>query len=124
MALYDSEWSSNIMAITAGKVAIINVYISPGWYDSISADVKRLVRQAKEDGLDVIVVGDFNNKEGQIKKLARESGLQVCKSPNNGTRKGLEGKRSTIDFILTSAEMDCPPIEVWWNNVDPLIMSY
>ena len=56
------------MLIRVGNLIVINTYVSEGWKLDIVNSVTRLSRQCVTDGLDVIVVGDFNLVPEEMEK--------------------------------------------------------
>ena len=59
-AYQKEEWSSTLMMIRVGDLIIMNVYVCEGWKHEIINTVTRLSRQCVTDGLNVMVMGDFN----------------------------------------------------------------
>ena len=67
--VYASQWTSNYMMVKSGKLAIVTVYMSENWRESISNEVSRIIRQLEEESLDVILTGDFNLPIADMKKF-------------------------------------------------------
>ena len=59
-AYQKEEWSSTLMMVRIGDLIIMNVYVCEGWKLEIINTVSRLSRQCVTDGLNVMVMGDFN----------------------------------------------------------------
>ena len=64
------------------------------------------------DGLDVIVVGDFNVIPEEMEKVARRNDLKLCPSPIEGTREGRNGSRNTLDYIMHNFGIELTPPEI------------
>ena len=100
------------MLIRVGNLIVINVYVSEGWKKDITNNVTNLSRQCVTDGLDVIVVGDFNLIPSEMERVARRNDLKLCPSPIEGTREGRNGTRSTLDYIMHGYDIDVTPPEI------------
>jgi hypothetical protein len=100
------------MLIRVGNLIVINTYVSEGWKLDIVNSVTRLSRQCVTDGLDVIVVGDFNLVPEEMEKASRRMALKLCPSPIEGTREGRNGSRNTLDYILHNYDIEVTPPEI------------
>ena len=105
-AYLKEEWSSTTMLIRIGNLIIINVYVSEGWKNDILKTVTNHSRQCVTDGLDVIVVGDFNLIPSEMNKVARRTDLKLCPSPIEGTREGRNGARNTLDYVMHNYDIE------------------
>ena len=45
----DQEWSSNILVMTSGKLAIVTVYVNQGWRQQILSDLERVVNRLRSE---------------------------------------------------------------------------
>jgi hypothetical protein len=99
-AFLKEEWSSTLMMIRVGNLVVINVYVCEGWKNEIINTMSRLSRQCVTDGLDIMVVGDFNLVPAEMQKVARRNELKLCPSPSEGTREGRTGSRNTLDYVM------------------------
>ena len=100
------------MLIRVGNLIVINIYVSEGWKSEIINNVTRLSRQCMTDGLDVIVVGDFNLVPEEMGKVARRNDLKLCPSPREGTREGRNGSRNTLDYVMHNFDIEVTPPEI------------
>ena len=105
-AFLKEEWSSTLMMVRVGDLIIMNVYVSEGWKNEILNTVSRLSRQCVTDGLNVMVMGDFNLIPNEMSKVARKNELKLCPSPSEGTREGRNGSRNTLDYVMHDFEME------------------
>jgi hypothetical protein len=105
-AFLKEEWTSTIMLIRLGDLIIMNVYVSEGWKNEILNTVIRLSRQCVTDGLNIIVMGDFNLIPNEMAKVARRNDLKLCPSPIEGTREGRNGSRNTLDYVMHDFDME------------------
>jgi exonuclease III len=105
-AIMHEEWSSNMMMVANGQVAVVTVYISQGWRKQLMSDLNRTVNQLRESGYMTVVTGDFNAPVDVITKFcARELKLSLSKSPVDGTRHGRNGAMATLDYLMASPEL-------------------
>jgi endonuclease/exonuclease/phosphatase family metal-dependent hydrolase len=110
---YQKEiWTSNYMMIRIGNLIVINVYVSEGWKREIINTVTNLSRQCVTDGLDVMVMGDFNLIPEEMEKVARRNALKLCPSPIEGTREGRNGSRNTLDYVMHNFDIEVTPPEI------------
>ena len=112
-AYQKEEWSSTLMMIRVADLVIMNVYVSEGWKHEILNTVNRLSRQCVTDGLNIMVMGDFNLIPNEMSKVAGRNDLKLCPSPCDGTREGRNGSRNTLDYVMHDFEMEVtPPVVV------------
>ena len=43
-AIMHEEWSSTMMVVANGQLAVVTVYVSQGWREQIMSDLKRTVK--------------------------------------------------------------------------------
>ena len=92
--------------IETGNLVIITVYVSRGWKTTIIGELSNIVTALLRDKRDVIVTGDFNVTTSEMAKTNKDLlNMTLSPSPEDGTRRGSNGKTTTIDFILHSKGM-------------------